>query len=279
MQHDGLDLAVRDYGGSGPPILLIHGAGQTLADWSAMATHLTERHRVVAMDLRNHGRSGSGPWTWDAALGDVAAVVDHFRLERPAVVGHSLGGMLAAIYGERVADCRAAVNLDGHGLGTPDQYPGLDPHVVRERQQQIIDAALAPLAAEMGRTADGGLVAIEEGILVSRPSADSWSEILTKVRELDLVALYRRVRCPLLIYRTELLTDPVPNEEESPEPWMGEMTAAYRKGLRRDLANLEVEHQHVTVQTVDATHMLILELPGRLAEEISTFVLTGSLRD
>src|SRR5688500_1388033 len=120
VHHDGVDLAVRDHGGTGPPILLIHGAGQTLSDWSAMAPHLTARHRVIAMDLRNHGRSGSGPWAWDAVLGDVAAVVDHFRLERPAVVGHSLGGMIAAMYGERFAPCRAAVNLDGHGLGSPD---------------------------------------------------------------------------------------------------------------------------------------------------------------
>lgn len=53
----------------------------------------------------------------------MAAVVDTLGLDRPAVVGHSLGGMVAALWAAGHSSCRLAVNLDGHGNPTrADQY-------------------------------------------------------------------------------------------------------------------------------------------------------------
>ena len=46
------------HGGSGPPVLLLHGAPQTHAMWHVVAPRLAERHSVVAADLRGYGDSG-----------------------------------------------------------------------------------------------------------------------------------------------------------------------------------------------------------------------------
>ena len=81
---------------------------------TTLARALRPRHRVITMDLRGHGRSGDGPWSWDAALGDIAAVTVQLELDRPAVVGHSLGGMLAALWGQRHPESPGVVSLDGN---------------------------------------------------------------------------------------------------------------------------------------------------------------------
>lgn len=118
-------VAVVDYGGDGPDVLLLHGGGRTLADWELVRPHLRGR-RVVAADLRWHGfSSDEGDVSLEANADDAEAIIDALGLDNPAIAGHSLGGMVAAVYATRHPDCPGVANLDGHGLGTPDQYEGI----------------------------------------------------------------------------------------------------------------------------------------------------------
>src|SRR6266545_3718098 len=93
-----LPLAVSDHGGDGRPVVLLPGGGRTRRDWDAFAGLLRDAgYHPVAVDLRGQGRSGVAPWSWPGALSDVATVVDTLGLDRPAVVGHSLGGEVDAL--------------------------------------------------------------------------------------------------------------------------------------------------------------------------------------
>ena len=88
-------LAFEDIG-SGPPLLLIHGLYGSGSNWRRIAKALSSEHRVVSVDLRNHGAS---PWSatmsYAEMAGDVVALIDRLALDRPAVLGHSMGGKVA----------------------------------------------------------------------------------------------------------------------------------------------------------------------------------------
>jgi pimeloyl-ACP methyl ester carboxylesterase len=93
--------------GDGPPLLVLHGLFGSARNWTSVARRLAARHRVYALDLRNHGDS---PWADDmdyrAMAGDVVAFMDAHELDRAALLGHSMGGkaaMAAALdHGPRV---------------------------------------------------------------------------------------------------------------------------------------------------------------------------------
>ncbi|MFB9315496.1 alpha/beta fold hydrolase [Nocardioides plantarum] len=89
-------------GGSGPPVLLLHGYPQTSAMWHRVAPGLAETHTVVAPDLRGYGRSDRPASTGDhASYGKRAMAADQAGLmralghEQYAVVGHDRGARVA----------------------------------------------------------------------------------------------------------------------------------------------------------------------------------------
>ncbi|MFI0903860.1 alpha/beta fold hydrolase [Streptomyces sioyaensis] len=296
---DGVELAVRDHGGDGPPLLLLHGAGRTLLDWERVAPLLAVRHRVWAMDLRGHGRSGDGaaPWSCEVAGEDVRAVLAACGAPEAVVVGHSLGGMVAAQClerDERDGGAPAAVNLDGHWFGRPEQYPGLDVEYVRERLAEVrelareaggrtLDAAAldgmlgfqASMADALGIPAElmeagtrRSLGETADGRLFLRPARTQALQVQEELAGLDLFALYRRVTRPLLIARALRPNPPMPGMP----PWFDALMAAYARGLARDLDALARIRPHVTVAEVDGTHAMVLERPEEIAGLVGGFV-------
>lgn len=81
--------------GSGPPLILIHGLGGSTRWWRRNQYQLAEHHEVHLVDLPGFGRS-SGHFLLARATEDLAAWLWQRGLERVSLVGHSLGGYLAA---------------------------------------------------------------------------------------------------------------------------------------------------------------------------------------
>ncbi len=112
-----------------PPVLLLHGIGETREAWTDAAHALEQAGRhVIALDLRGHGSSGrpaDGNYAFDAFVGDLRAVLAQLAA-RPVVVAASFGGWLAtAVLGED----------GGHlasGLVLADAPPTVDPDVARD---------------------------------------------------------------------------------------------------------------------------------------------------
>ncbi|MEZ5667470.1 MAG: alpha/beta hydrolase [Alphaproteobacteria bacterium] len=101
-------------GGSGPPLLLLHGYPQTLAIWHAVAPKLAERFTVVCADLRGYGDSGKPPsgeayanYSKRAMAADQVAAMQALGFDRFGLAGHDRGGRVghrrAADHPQRVS--------------------------------------------------------------------------------------------------------------------------------------------------------------------------------
>ncbi len=108
-----MQLAHELIGRSGSPALvLIHGITENRRMWHPLLSSLGADHEVLAVDLRGHGESDiEDPYDPITYATDVAETVRSLGLERPLVIGHSLGGVVASAYAA-VAPCVGVVNVD-----------------------------------------------------------------------------------------------------------------------------------------------------------------------
>lgn len=288
-----LPLAVRDFGGDEQPLLLLHGLGGNLATMTTLARALRTHHRVITVDLRGHGRSGDGVWTWDAALGDLAAVCVQMELDRPAVVGHSLGGILAALWGQRHPESAGVVSLDGNPPPSRTEHlPGLDPRTaaaeltrlakIFDQMQaaagRVIEADQLPDLVESQQMAARDMGANEKvwiegfrrnlvhenGETSTRPSATATAEVRTLLLDLDLAPVYAATTCPELVV---LPTRDLPEQEP-----LAELYAAHRRFLVEQAA--AVGHLRY-LSLADASHAMVIEQPAILAGLITDFLTEG----
>jgi pimeloyl-ACP methyl ester carboxylesterase len=118
----GLKLT-RHRGGSGQPLVLVHGLGLSWRSWQPVLDALEGRHDVVAIDLPGFGdsplpdRAALSP----ARLADaVESEIDRLGLDSPAVVGNSLGGWVALELAQRGRAARAVV-ISPSGLESPPE--------------------------------------------------------------------------------------------------------------------------------------------------------------
>ena len=89
------DLFYTDQG-QGSTVFLLHGLFGSSTNWRGVAQQLAENHRVICVDLRNHGRSPHvDGMTYSDMAGDLDALMGRLDVNEAAVVGHSMGGKAA----------------------------------------------------------------------------------------------------------------------------------------------------------------------------------------
>ena len=213
-------------------ILLLHGGGRTSEDWSQVAPLLEANdHRVAAVDMRPMAE-----FTWEDALTDLA--IDTTGFDNPAVVGHSLGGIVAALWATRHPECPFTINFDGHTNPT-GPFDGLSP------QEEL--AAGEAMRAFLQEGSDDPATA----------------RIVEQLGTLDLFEVYRSVRCPLLV-----VSSTRPDFEEMLPPDVGAAFAAYRRGFGASLAAIAETTELLTLAELPTGHDMHLETPEEVARLI-----------
>lgn len=142
-------VAVVDYGGSGPDVLLVHSVGHSCAVWDAVAHELAPDARAVAIDLRGHGRSEAPATEFTQVGEDLAAVIDALGLSRPVLVGHDVsGGFVTAAAADHPGRVGGVVLVDS---------PTLEPQATVRGLADMVgtDEVIAFLAQRFGLGATG----------------------------------------------------------------------------------------------------------------------------
>jgi pimeloyl-ACP methyl ester carboxylesterase len=148
-----MTIETQEWGEGGTACFFIHGLAEGSYIWSDFAKILSNKHKVYAVDLRGHGNSDwhyNKNYSTAAHIDDICRVLDALQLRQFVLIGHSLGGDVAA----RVAALRPAGIL---GVMLVDTGPGLAPDVNPLLQMMIQDScrpyrSVEDYAAELAET-------------------------------------------------------------------------------------------------------------------------------
>ncbi|MEZ5353073.1 MAG: alpha/beta hydrolase [Bryobacteraceae bacterium] len=130
-------------GGAKPPMVLAHGSSDDGLCWTALAKELEDRYDVIMPDARGHGQSDppSASDAADAQVDDLAGIIRELKLDKPIVMGHSMGAAAAAWFGAKYPDLARAIVLEDPGLlprPAGARGPGGAASTPEERQKQVL---------------------------------------------------------------------------------------------------------------------------------------------
>lgn len=263
------------------PLVLLHGLASNARIWELVAPHLAEQgFRIYAFDQRGHGLTDKpdGDYSFPTFRADLLAFLDACQIERPVLVGHSWGGIVALdysahhLFGPRSP---AGVFLVDGGLIQLDDAPGATWQTVRDR---LTPPRLAGMSVEeflkriekwtgMSDDPESAVQIIlanfeiaEDERIAPRLTFERHMQIVRAMWEFKTYELLRRIRCPI----AAVMAQP-------PDPYSGE-EADFLELKRRGAARaLEVRPDLHIEWLPNTMHDIPLHRPGKLAELISDF--------
>jgi len=122
-------IALRTWEGHGPPVLLIHGISSAASVWNPIIPALAAEFTPIAIDQRGHGASDKpeSGYLYDDYIGDLDGVLATLGLERPLIMGHSLGGIVTLWWAAKYPDRAAALVIEDSPLRSGEVFmPAFD---------------------------------------------------------------------------------------------------------------------------------------------------------
>jgi pimeloyl-ACP methyl ester carboxylesterase len=176
FDSDGSRLHYIDWGGSGIPVVLLAGLGDSAHLYRGLAPRLANHHRVVGLTRRGHGRSErpEDGYDLDTFVQDIRQFLDHLGIERAILVGHSFAGLEMPRFAARFPQCvEAMVFLDA-------LFPKLDP------EPDFADDPVWSVIPTEGPQAND-LVSREAYLAYYRKARPAWDKMWCEAIEADLM--------------------------------------------------------------------------------------------
>jgi pimeloyl-ACP methyl ester carboxylesterase len=148
VSANGIRLHYWRTGGAKPALVLAHGSSDDALCWTSLAKELTDRYDVIMFDARGHGLSDppTAADAVDAQVEDLAGLIRELKLEKPILMGHSMGSASVAWFSAKYPDVPRAVILEDPALVRPATPatptgaapPGTAPLSVDERRANVL---------------------------------------------------------------------------------------------------------------------------------------------
>ncbi len=264
----------------GPLLVLMHGLASNARIWELVAPHLVAQgFALIAPDARGHGLTDKpdGDYNVDIFTRDLAALMSAFEIERPILVGHSWGAMLALNYAARYPHgprAPSGIALVDGGATQMDEA-GLPWEQMRDRltPPRLAGMPLQAFLAQLGSfnsrwQPDSQAIQIilanfdvtEQEIITPHLSFEHHMQIVRAMWEFKTYQYYTRLRCPVLIVPAS------PAEPLSPQEQ--EFLALKKRGVARAQETIKDVRVH---WMEDSIHDIPLQRPAELAELLAEF--------
>ena len=243
--------------GSGLPVVLIHGLGTTSDVWYSLRAVLDPDFHVISYDRSGCGLSPrrTAGFSIDAWVDELVELLDQLGVDETAVVGHSLGSVVAQRFAARYPSrTHGLVLVGGEAVLTSEARDVLTERSALIRESGLVAAADAWLASSMSedsRTANPSLAGLLRAMFLANDDA-SYIEQAEVLRDADVTADGAHIRCPtlLIVGRDDRVT---------PVSWQ-EKIAASIPGSR--------------ISIIPGTaHMTMLEAPETFGSEVHAFLM------
>jgi N-formylmaleamate deformylase len=138
-------------GGRKPPLVLLHGLTGSGACWIPLARALQDEYDVVMPDARGHGTSSTplNGYRYRNHASDVVGFIHALGLEAPVLLGHSMGGMTAAVMASQIATAIRGVILADPTFVSPQRQREIHESDVMEQHRRLLSLDKGDVLAQL----------------------------------------------------------------------------------------------------------------------------------
>ncbi|TKT80964.1 3-oxoadipate enol-lactonase [Aquamicrobium sp. LC103] len=238
----------------GPALVFSNSLGTDFRIWDEVAAGLGKRYRLIRYDKRGHGLSEATPHPYgmNDHVADLAALLDHLGVTRAAVVGLSVGGLIAQGLAAKRPDLVAALVLcdTAHKIGTAEMWNDRIATVTTKGIAAMADAILQRWFTEAYRSPDNADF-VGYTAMLTRTTVDGYAGTCAALRDADLTESTRALKLPALCV--------VGDQDGSTPPDLVRSTADLIEGARFEII-------------ADAGHIPCVEKPAETTRLIGRFL-------